>query len=155
MTPESLSPDPYQLQRFVSAQGGIYETALEELNRGAKRSHWMWFIFPQFAGLGSSAMAARYAIRSKPEAQAYLAHPLLGPRLLECTHSLLQVTGKTAEQIMGYPDYLKLCSSMTLFAAISPAGSPFHLVLERYYSGVRDEKTIAYLAERESESARP
>jgi uncharacterized protein (DUF1810 family) len=137
--------DPYELSRFVSAQSDSYAVALSELKSGAKRSHWMWYVFPQFAGLGTSAMATRYAIQSRQEAAAYLTHPLLGARLIECTKALLGVTGKTAEQVMGRPDDLKLRSSMTLFAAISPAGSVFHQVLDRYFTGAADERTLEYL----------
>lgn len=142
----NLPADPYDLARFVSAQRGVYETALAELRRGAKRSHWIWFIFPQVAGLGSSATAARYAIASRAEAIAYLAHPLLGARLAECTQALLQLSGKTAQDIMGHPDDLKLRSSMTLFAAISAAGSPFQTVLDRYFSSEADARTLDFLA---------
>jgi uncharacterized protein (DUF1810 family) len=147
----SVSDDPYQLERFVSAQRGTYEVALAELRRGAKRSHWIWFIFPQVAGLGSSTMAARYAIKSRREAKAYLAHPILGARLMDCANALLQIAGKTVEEIMGHPDNLKLRSSMTLFAAISPPDSPFGAVLDRYFSGEIDFRTIEYLAAHESE----
>jgi len=138
--------DPHNLERFVSAQRGFYDAALRELRSGKKRSHWMWFVFPQVAGLGSSAMADRYAIRSRREAVAYLAHPVLGPRLVECANALLQLTGMTAEEVMGYPDDLKFRSSMTLFAAVSPPDSPFHKALEIYFSGVPDNRTTAYLA---------
>jgi uncharacterized protein (DUF1810 family) len=147
----SVADDPYQLERFVSAQRGTYDVALDELRRGAKRSHWIWFIFPQVAGLGSSAMAARYAIKSRREAKAYLAHSLLGARLMECANALLRVEGKTAEEIMGHPDDAKLRSSMTLFAAISAFDSPFHAVLDRYFSGEIDFRTIEYLGAHESE----
>jgi uncharacterized protein (DUF1810 family) len=141
--------DPYNLERFVSAQRGSYDAALRELQSGKKRSHWMWFVFPQVAGLGSSAMADRYAIRSKREAAAFLAHPVLGPRLVDCANALLQLKGMTAEEVVGYPDDLKLRSSMTLFAALSPPDSPFHRVLEMYFSGVPDNRTTAYLAAHE------
>jgi len=144
--------DPHNLERFVSAQRGSYETALKELRNGQKVSHWMWFVFPQVAGLGSSAMADRYAIRSRREALAYLAHPVLGPRLVECSNALLQLKGRTAEEVMGYPDDLKLRSSMTLFAAVSPADSPFQKVLETYFSGVPDNRTTAFLATDEGAS---
>jgi uncharacterized protein (DUF1810 family) len=143
--------DPFQLERFVAAQRDSYATALAELKRGAKQSHWMWFIFPQVAGLGRSAMAERFAIRSRDEAKAYLEHPILGPRLLECAKALLTVMGKTAEEVMGHPDDLKLRSSMTLFAAVSPPDSPFHAVLDRYFEGERDERTTRYLAPHETE----
>lgn len=146
----SMPDDPYDLERFVAAQRDTYLTALEELRRGAKRSHWIWFIFPQVAGLGSSAMAERYAIKSRAEAKAYLAHPILGARLLECVNALLQVEEKTAEEVMGHPDDLKLRSSMALFAAISEPASPFHSVLDRYFAGKTDSRTIEYLAGHES-----
>lgn len=138
--------DPYDLQRFVTAQSGLYEIALEELRRGAKRSHWIWFIFPQIAGLGRSAMASRYAIKSQAEAKAYLAHSVLGSRLLECTRALLAVKGRTAEEVMGSPDDLKLRSSMTLFAAIAADASLFRAVLDRYFSGEADLRTLEFLA---------
>jgi uncharacterized protein (DUF1810 family) len=141
-----MKNDSYQLERFVAAQRDTYEDALEELRDGKKRSHWMWFVFPQVAGLGSSSMAVRYAIHSRQEAQAYLAHPLLGPRLLECAQALLHVHGKTAREVMGSPDDLKLQSSMSLFAAISPPGSPFQAVLDRYFGGEPDPRTIQFLA---------
>jgi uncharacterized protein (DUF1810 family) len=140
-----MHDDPYLLDRFVEAQRGTYEIALKELQNGAKRSHWMWFIFPQVAGLGSSSMAVRYAIKSREEAEGYLAHPVLGPRLAKCVEALLQIRGKSAREVMGDPDDLKLRSSMTLFAAISPAGSPFHAVLNRYFSEL-DPRTIKFLA---------
>ena len=141
--------DPHNLERFVIAHRGSYDAALSELRSGKKRSHWMWFVFPQVAGLGSSAMADRYAIRSKQEAVAYLAHPVLGPRLVECANALLRMKGMMAEEIMGYPDDLKLRSSMTLFAAVSPPDSAFHQVLEIYFAGVPDNRTTAYLAAHE------
>ena len=146
-----LHDDPYQLERFVAAQHSTYEAALHELKRGEKRSHWIWYIFPQVVGLGSSSMAERYGIKSRQEAHAYLNHPVLGARLVECAEALLQVANKTAEEVMGYPDYLKLRSSMTLFAALSAPDSPFHGVLDRYFSGERDSKTTDYLAAHESE----
>jgi len=132
------------LERFVSAQETTYERALAELRAGQKRSHWMWFVFPQIAGLGSSPTAQRYAIRDLTEARAYLAHPLLGPRLTECARALLAVEGRSAEQILGYPDDLKLRSSMTLFAeaADEPAATVFREVLERYYDGEPDAATL-------------
>lgn len=141
-----MPDDPYDLDRFVAAQRGTYEIALEELKHGEKRSHWIWYIFPQVAGLGGSSMAVRYSIRSRGEALAYLAHPALGKRLLECAHALLQIVGRTAKEVMGYPDDLKLKSSMTLFAAISEPDSPFHSVLDRYFSGQHDTRTIEFLA---------
>ncbi len=138
-------PDVHDLQRFIAAQAGAYSDAIEELRAGEKRSHWMWYVFPQVAGLGSSSMAERYAIRSRGEAAAYLAHPVLGARLRECAEALLGVRGRSAREVMGYPDDLKLRSSMTLFAAVSPAGSAYQQVLDRYFGGERDERTVAFL----------
>lgn len=142
--------DPYDLRRFVAAQDedGTYNRALEELRRGRKASHWMWFVFPQLAGLGRSAMAQRYGIDSLEEARAYLEHPLLGPRLRECAAALLGVEGRSAEQIMGGIDAVKLRSSMTLFARAAPDDPVFGGVLDRYYGGERDEATERLLAER-------
>ena len=138
--------DPYQHSRFVDAQEDCYATALEEIRAGAKQSHWMWFIFPQVAGLGFSSMAQRYAIGSRNEAEAYLAHPILGPRLTACAVALLGVHDRSAEQIMGFPDVLKLQSSMTLFSEVSSPGSVFERVLEKYYRAEKDNKTIGYLS---------
>jgi uncharacterized protein (DUF1810 family) len=132
------------LQRFVSAQDGVYERALAELTAGDKRSHWMWFVFPQLAGLGSSPTAQRYAIASLAEAQAYLDHPVLGPRLAESARALLAVEGRSAQQILGYPDDLKLRSSMTLFARAADDPGVFHAVLDRYYDGP-DPRTVELL----------
>jgi uncharacterized protein (DUF1810 family) len=134
------------LQRFLDAQEDTYSDALAELKAGKKRTHWMWFVFPQVAGLGNSPMAVRYAINRRKEAQDYLGHPLLGSRLRECAEALLSVQGKTANEIMGFPDDLKLKSSMTLFAALSNADPVFRQVLERYYQGEQDEKTLQILA---------
>lgn len=133
------------LQRFLDAQENIYPDALAELKAGKKRTHWMWFIFPQVAGLGNSPMAVRYAINSREEAQAYLDHSVLGSRLRECATALIGVQGRTANEIMGFPDDLKLKSSMTLFAAISNADPLFKQVLEHYYQGEQDEKTLQIL----------
>jgi uncharacterized protein (DUF1810 family) len=134
--------DPYDLSRFVSAQAGSYETALSELRQGRKRSHWMWYIFPQYTGLGTSATSQRYAIKSVAEAIAYLNHPLLGQRLTECAEAVLLVDGRSAHQIFGSPDDIKLKSSATLFAHVSPAGSVFERVLEKYFDGARDNNTL-------------
>jgi uncharacterized protein (DUF1810 family) len=140
------------LQRFIDAQdapagdGSVYERALAELRAGAKRSHWMWFVFPQLAGLGSSAMAQRYAISDLAEARAYLAHPVLGPRLRACVAALNGVHGKTARQIMGSPDDLKLRSSLTLFARATADNAEFQAALARYHDGVPDPRTIQLLA---------
>lgn len=132
-------------QRFIEAQDGVYQQALAELKAGAKRSHWMWFIFPQIAGLGHSAMAQRYAIANIEEARAYLAHPLLGERLRECTQAVLDVSGKGAHQIFGSPDDLKFRSSMTLFDQASPDGI-FRAALDKYFDGKDDPLTISKLA---------
>lgn len=138
--------DPFDLQRFVDAQAQIYDRALAELRAGEKRSHWMWFVFPQLAGLGFSAMAQRYAISGLDEARAYLAHPVLGPRLLACTDAVLAVEGRTTHQIFGSPDDMKFRSSMTLFRAAAPEEPRFDRALERYYGGAADERTMARLA---------
>jgi uncharacterized protein (DUF1810 family) len=132
------------LERFVRAQDGVYDTALAELRAGRKRSHWMWFVFPQIAGLGSSPAARQYAIRSLDEARAYLDHPVLGPRLREAAGAVLAVGGRTASDIFGYPDDLKLRSSMTLFARAAGDPGVFQQVLERYYEGP-DPRTLALL----------
>jgi uncharacterized protein (DUF1810 family) len=136
--------DPYQLKRFVVAQdrGGTYRQAVAELRAGGKRSHWMWFVFPQIAGLGSSSMAQKFAIGSLAEARAYLAHPILGPRLAECAQILNDADGAmTATDIFGYVDAMKLRSSMTLFAAAAPEEQAFTDVLTRYFDGEPDEAT--------------
>jgi uncharacterized protein (DUF1810 family) len=132
----------FDLDRFVTAQQDVYDAALGELRAGRKRTHWMWFVFPQIAGLGASATARRYAIASPAEARAYLADPVLGPRLVECTSALLAVEGRTAEEILGYPDDLKLRSSMTLFGRAAPEIELFQDVLERYYDGKPDPQTL-------------
>lgn len=139
------SSDPHDLRRFVEAQEPVYAAALAELRAGRKRSHWMWFVFPQVAGLGASATAQRYAIGSRAEAEAYLAHPVLGARLRECAEALLAVEERSAERIMGFPDVLKLQSSMTLFAALAGPESPFAAVLAKYYAGQRCARTLAFL----------
>jgi uncharacterized protein (DUF1810 family) len=123
------------LERFVTAQAGVWDTALAELRAGRKRTHWMWFVFPQIAGLGSSPTAQRYALRGLDEARAYLAHPVLGPRLREASRAVLDVEGRSARQILGHPDDLKLRSSMTLFARAADDPAVFEAVLERYYDG--------------------
>ena len=128
-----MTADPYQLQRFVDAQDAVYARALEELRRGRKESHWMWVVFPQMAGLGRSTMSERYAIRSDDEARAYLAHPTLGARLTECAEAVLAVEGRSAREIFGSPDDLKLRSSATLFAGVSPPGSVFQRLLDKYF----------------------
>jgi uncharacterized protein (DUF1810 family) len=138
-----MSQDLFNLDRFVRAQASDYERALAEINDGRKRSHWMWYVFPQLAGLGQSSTSQHYAISSLDEARAYLAHPILGPRLAECAAALLGLHDKTAHQIFGSPDDLKLKSSATLFALVSPDDSVFHRVLEQYFGGHADERTLA------------
>jgi uncharacterized protein (DUF1810 family) len=135
--------DPYDLRRFVAAQdaGGTYRRAADELRSGRKDSHWMWFIFPQVAGLGSSPASRTYAISSLAEARAYLAHPVLGPRLLECAALVADVPGRTAEQVFGEVDALKLRSSMTLFMHADPGQPVFRQVLDQYFGGVPDSAT--------------
>ena len=134
--------DPHDLVRFVEAQDGVYERALAEIRSGRKRSHWMWFVFPQVDGLGFSATSKRYAIKSLDEAQAYLAHPILGTRLIECAEAVLGVKGRTAADIFGSPDDMKLRSSATLFAQVSADGSVFHRVLDEYFGGQPDRETL-------------
>jgi uncharacterized protein (DUF1810 family) len=147
----TVAADPYELQRFVDAQdgGGSYRTALAELQAGRKRSHWMWYVFPQLAGLGFSAMAQRYGISGLAEAEAYLAHPQLGPRLDACVRALLDLAGSDPVAVLGPVDAQKLSSSMTLFEAAA-AGDPqraatFGAVLDRYYAGARDAVTLERL----------
>ena len=135
------SADPQDLKRFVEAQRDDYAQALAEIRGGRKRSHWMWYIFPQIAGLGLSPMSRRYAIRDATEAKAYLEHPVLGPRLREMSEALLALQGRSAREILGSPDDLKLRSSATLFASVSPSGSVFHRLLETYFDGRPDRET--------------
>jgi uncharacterized protein (DUF1810 family) len=141
-----MSDDPYDLARFVTAQQGVYDGVLAELRRGSKTGHWIWFIFPQIAGLGFSEMSERYAISSLDEARAYLAHPVLGPRLRECAQIVAETTGRTAEQIFGTIDAIKLRSSMTLFHRADPGERVFATVLSLYYDGVPDDATDRRLA---------
>lgn len=136
---------PHDLERFVEAQTRDYEQALSEVRGGRKRSHWMWYVLPQFEGLGSSATSRHYAIRSVEEAEAYLRHPLLGPRLLEISRALLDVEGRPASEIFDSPDDMKLRSSATLFARVSPPGSIFQQVLDRYFGGEPDPETLRLL----------
>ena len=142
--------DRFRLERFVEAQAGVYERVCAELRAGQKRSHWMWFVFPQIRGLGSSEMAVRYAISGREEARAYLEHAVLGPRLQECVGIVVEVQGKTVEEIFGYPDDLKFHSSMTLFnettalfaEAEGPSESVFHKALKKYFGGMTDRRTL-------------
>jgi uncharacterized protein (DUF1810 family) len=140
------SDDPFDLDRFTTAQEGVYERALAEIRSGDKRSHWMWFIFPQIDGLGFSSTAKHYAIKSFDEARQYLAHPVLGSRLRECAEAVLALEGRSTSEIFGYPDDLKLNSCMTLFESAAGQGSLFSQVLERYYQGQRDTRTQELLA---------
>ena len=137
--------DPFNLARFRAAQDETYPRALSEIRAGHKQSHWMWFVFPQAIGLGTSPMARHYAIRSVAEARAFLAHPTLGHRLRECAESLLRISGKSASEIFGYPDDHKLWSSVTLFASISEKDPVFEQVLERYFGGKLDPLTLRFL----------
>jgi uncharacterized protein (DUF1810 family) len=134
--------DPYELDRFIRAQEGVYDRVLAELRGGLKRTHWMWYIFPQIDGLGHSPTARQYAIKSLEEARRYLAHPVLGARLVECAESVLAVQGRSASEIFGYPDDMKLRSSMTLFALVAEPHSVFERVLDRYFQGKRDAGTL-------------
>jgi len=134
--------DPYNLNRFVEAQEGVYKRALAEISSGRKRSHWMWFIFPQFEGLGFTSTSRRYSIKSIAEAEAYLGHPVLGPRLIQCAEAALGIEGRSAFEIFGSPDDAKLRSCATLFASVSPAGSVFDRLLDKYFEGQRDDKTL-------------
>jgi uncharacterized protein (DUF1810 family) len=137
--------DPFDLERFVTAQDGVYDAALGELRAGRKTGHWMWFIFPQIAGLWMSAMSRRYGISSLAEARAYLEHPVLGPRLAECARVLTELNGRGAQDIFGGIDAAKLRSSMTLFARASNEGSIYQAVLDGYFGGDADEQTLARL----------
>jgi uncharacterized protein (DUF1810 family) len=144
-----MKPDKQRMEttltRFVNAQAGDYEQALAEIKKGRKRSHWMWYIFPQLNGLGFSEMARVYGIRDRAEATAYLAHPVLGPRLVETSRALLTIDGSSASQVMGSPDDLKLRSSMTLFSAVDGADPVFQAVLDKFFGGKPDAKTLSML----------
>lgn len=137
--------DTYNLDRYVKAQEQVYDGVLVELQSGRKRSHWMWFIFPQIAGLGRSTTAKFYAIQNLDEAQQYLKHPVLGSRLRECSEILLGLKGRSVEDIFDWPDDLKLRSSMTLFCCVAESGSIFEEVLQRYFQGKRDRRTLELL----------
>ncbi|WP_204810226.1 DUF1810 domain-containing protein [Mycobacterium riyadhense] len=138
--------DPFDLQRFVDAQSPIYRNVVNELRAGRKRSHWMWFVFPQLRGLGSSPMAVHYGISSLEEARAYLAHDVLGPRLHECAGLVNQVQGHSIQEIFGPADDLKLCSSMTLFARATDDNADFVALLAKYFGGGEDQRTVARLS---------
>jgi uncharacterized protein (DUF1810 family) len=136
------SPPQPDLTRFVEAQAPVYAAALTEIRAGCKRSHWMWFIFPQIAGLGMSAMSRHFAIRDLAEAEAYLEHPVLGPRLLECSRAALAVSGQSAQEIFGSPDDMKLRSCATLFAVVAGDDSVFGEILNHFFDGKADEATL-------------
>ena len=138
--------DPHDLNRFVAAQETSYHRALAEIRSGQKRSHWMWYILPQFEGLGFSETSRQYAIKSIADARAYLRHPILGPRLIECVQVLLGIDGRSAHEIFGSPDDIKLRSSATLFAHVSDAGNVFEQVLQKYFYSKPDPKTMQLLA---------
>jgi uncharacterized protein (DUF1810 family) len=139
--------DAFDLERFVAAQAPVYEDALAELRAGRKRSHWMWFVFPQLRGLGHSSMAERYGVASLAEARAYLAHPLLGPRLVACTRAVLAVEGRSLREVLGSPDDLKFGSCMTLFEVAAGASEVvFGEALVRWCGGRRDDRTLALIA---------
>jgi uncharacterized protein (DUF1810 family) len=145
-SPDLRSSDAaFNLNRFLQAQENDYERALSEIRSGQKRTHWMWYIFPQLEGLAFSSTAKHYSIKSIPEARAYLNHPVLGPRLLECSEAVVQIKGRSANEIFGSPDDLKLRSCATLFEYVSPSGSVFKQLIEEYYGGERDHKTLALL----------
>lgn len=137
--------DPFDLQRFVDAQAAVYDRVLAELRAGAKRSHWIWFVFPQLRALGSSPTARHYGIDSLAEAKAYLAHPVLGTRLRECTRLVAAVEGRSIDDIFGWPDNLKVRSSMTLFSRAGDDDTDFRAVLDKYYGGEQDARTLELL----------
>ena len=140
-----MTHDPFDLERFVQAQTDVYDQALIELHNGRKQSHWMWFVFPQIRGLGVSAMSWRYGIQDRAEAVAYLQHPVLGLRLRECCDAVMAVENRSAGQIFGSPDDVKLRSCATLFAAVSPPGSVFERLLAKYFGGAQDASTLQIL----------
>lgn len=143
--------DPFNLQRFLQAQDPVFDRVQDELNNGHKRSHWMWFIFPQFAGLGGSEMSRRFAIRSREEALAYLEHPLLGPRLRTCTQEVLNIRERSVAGIFGHPDDLKFHSSMTLFAQVDAADSLFQQALNQYFHGILDDWTLSLMDSKQAQ----
>jgi len=141
----SGASDPFDLERFVRAQQRTYAGALAEIRSGRKRTHWMWYVFPQAVGLGRSEMSQRHAIRSAAEARAYLEHPVLGPRLLECSEAMLSVERRSAQDILGSPDDRKLRSCATLFASVAAPGSVFERLLLKYFAGTPDARTVEWL----------
>ena len=145
MSKEADQSDRYNLQRFVDAQNPIFDQVRSELRSGRKRSHWMWYIFPQIQGLGYSALSKWFAISSREEAQAYLNHPVLGPRLRKCTQLVIDAQGRSIEQILGSPDDIKFKSSMTLFANATTDNQIFKIALQKYFAGEADPSTLARL----------
>jgi uncharacterized protein (DUF1810 family) len=143
--------DSFNLQRFVQAQDPVFDRVQAELNAGHKRSHWMWFIFPQFAGLGGSEMSRRFAIHSKEEARAYLEHPLLGARLRICTQEVLNIQQHSVAAIFGHPDDLKFHSSLTLFAQVASDDSVFHQALNKYFHGIPDNWTLQLMDSKQAQ----
>lgn len=141
----AVMTDPYNLQRFVDAQNPVFEQVCLELQHGRKRSHWMWFVFPQLRGLGASSMANEFGISSRDEAEAYMHHSILGPRLRECSRLVNLVQGSSIDQIFGYPDNLKFHSSMTLFAQVTPENDVFAAALQKYFDGQPDQLTLHLL----------
>ena len=141
-----MNRDPFDLERFVTAQDQVYEQVCEELRQGRKTRHWMWFVFPQLRGLGHSSMASHFGISSIAEAEAYLGHPILGPRLRECTRLVNLIEKRSIAEIFGYPDNLKFCSSMTLFASLNIDNQIFRDALEKYFHGREDPRTLEKLA---------
>ena len=144
-----MTDDLYGLGRFIEAQQSVYEQALAEIRAGRKRTHWMWYVFPQFTGLGSSPTSVHYAIKSRDEAREYLAHPVLGRRLVECAEAVLQIPDRSAHAIFGSPDDMKLRSSATLFASVSADGSVFQRVIDEFFDGAPDQRTIELMAHSE------
>jgi uncharacterized protein (DUF1810 family) len=142
----SNGADPFDLQRFADAQDRVYDTVLAELRNGAKRSHWIWFVFPQLQGLGHSPTAVRFGISSLDEARAYLTHDVLGPRLRECARVVALIDGRSADEIFGWPDNLKVRSSMTLFARATDDNAEFRAVLDKFYNGEEDPATVELLS---------
>ena len=145
-TPTALTANQFDLERFVAAQAPVIAQVRDELRAGRKRSHWMWFVFPQLAGLGRSPTAQFYGIANRAEAAAYLAHPALGPRLIECVKLVNVVPDRSAHDIFGSPDDLKFRSCVTLFSAVKPGGAPFTDALARYFDGAPDPATMQLLA---------
>lgn len=143
--------DAFNLQRFLQAQNPVYERVKNELGAGRKRSHWMWFIFPQFTGLGGSEMSQHFAIRSAEEALAYLNHPVLGARLRDCTQWVLDIQERTISEIFGHPDDVKFRSSMTLFAQFAVDDSVFHQALTRHFHGIKDDWTLSLLDSKQAQ----